>query len=74
MATVAADVMTEVRERVDGLDWSELRATLDDLGHAIGDDRAGEAQSVCLGDDACVVGKPFVGDGELEVSIVFDPE
>ena len=34
MATVAADVMTDVRERVDGLDWSALSATLDDVGHA----------------------------------------
>jgi hypothetical protein len=35
MATVAADVMTDVRERVDGLDWGELDAALDDTGHAI---------------------------------------
>lgn len=35
MATVAAEVMTDVRERVDGLDWSELNAALDDVGHAV---------------------------------------
>jgi uncharacterized protein len=27
--------MTDVRERVDGLDWSELNAALDDVGHAV---------------------------------------
>jgi len=35
MATVAADVITDVRQRVDRLDWSELNARLDDEGHAI---------------------------------------
>jgi hypothetical protein len=35
MATVAADVMTDVRERVDGLDWTDLNARLDEMGHAI---------------------------------------
>ena len=35
MATVAADVNTDVRQRVDRLDWSELNARLDDEGHAI---------------------------------------
>src|ERR1700742_3941965 len=35
MATVAADVMTDVRERVDGLDWTELTARLDETGHAV---------------------------------------
>jgi uncharacterized protein len=35
MATAAADVMTDVRERVDRLDWTELDARLDDVGHAI---------------------------------------
>lgn len=35
MATVAADVMTDVRERVDGLDWTTLTAQLDDAGHAV---------------------------------------
>jgi uncharacterized protein len=35
MATVAADVMTDVRERVDRLDWSELNARLDAVGHAV---------------------------------------
>ena len=34
MATMAADVMTDVCERVNGLDWSALSATLDDVGHA----------------------------------------
>jgi len=35
MATVAADVITDVRQRVDRLDWSELNARLDDEGHAL---------------------------------------
>jgi uncharacterized protein len=35
MAIVAADVMTDVRERVDGLDWTDLNARLDEMGHAI---------------------------------------
>ncbi|HEX3979260.1 MAG TPA: 2OG-Fe(II) oxygenase [Solirubrobacteraceae bacterium] len=35
MATVAADVMTDVRTRVDDLDWHELEAQLDDVGHAV---------------------------------------
>ena len=35
MTTVAADVMTDVRERVDELDWSELNARLDEVGHAV---------------------------------------
>jgi uncharacterized protein len=35
MATTAADVMTDVRERVDRLDWTELDARLDVVGHAI---------------------------------------
>ncbi len=35
MATVAADVMTDVRERVQELDWTELTAALDEVGHAI---------------------------------------
>ena len=35
MATMAADVMTDVRARVDDLDWHELEAQLDDVGHAV---------------------------------------
>ena len=35
MTAVAADVMTDVRARVDDLDWHELEAQLDELGHAI---------------------------------------
>ena len=35
MATVAVDLMTDVRERVDGLDWSALGAQLDEVGHAV---------------------------------------
>ncbi len=35
MATVAADVMTDVRTRVDDLDWHELEAQLDEVGHAV---------------------------------------
>ena len=45
MATVAADVMTDVSERVDQLDWSELNARLDDVGHAV--------TPVLLGEDEC---------------------
>jgi hypothetical protein len=33
--SVAADVMTDVRERVDKLDWEELQAELDERGHAV---------------------------------------
>jgi hypothetical protein len=35
MATVAADVTTDVRERVDGLDWPALNTQLDEVGHAV---------------------------------------
>ena len=35
MATMAGDLMTDVRERVDGLDWSALGAQLDEVGHAV---------------------------------------
>jgi uncharacterized protein len=35
MATVAADVMSNVRERVNALDWDELTAQLDQVGHAV---------------------------------------
>ena len=35
MATMAADVMADVRARVDDLDWHELEAQLDDVGHAV---------------------------------------
>jgi uncharacterized protein len=45
MATVAADVMSDVRERVDELDWTELDAQLDDVGHAV--------TPVLLGEQEC---------------------
>ncbi len=35
MTTIAADVASDVRGRVDGLDWDALDARLDDVGHAI---------------------------------------
>jgi len=35
MATVAANVLTDVRERVDRLDWTALNARLDEVGHAV---------------------------------------
>jgi uncharacterized protein len=35
MTAVAADVMTDVRARVDDLDWRGLEAQLDERGHAI---------------------------------------
>jgi uncharacterized protein len=50
MATVAADVTTDVRERVDGLDWSELHATLDAVGHAITPVLLSEAECAELSD------------------------
>lgn len=33
--TTATDVMSDVRERVDELDWENLGATLDEAGHAV---------------------------------------
>ena len=33
--SIAADVTTDVRQRVDELDWEGLRAQLDELGHAV---------------------------------------
>jgi len=50
MATVAADVITDVRERVDGLDWSEVNATLDDVGHALTPVLLSEAECAGLAD------------------------
>ena len=35
MSATATDIVTDIRERVDALPWSELRASLDDRGHAI---------------------------------------
>ena len=35
MATMSADVTTDVRERVDDLDWERIEAQLDELGHAV---------------------------------------
>ena len=35
MTTIAADVASDVRGRVDALDWDALDAQLDDVGHAI---------------------------------------
>ena len=35
MTTIAADVASEVRDRVDALDWDALDTQLDDVGHAI---------------------------------------
>jgi uncharacterized protein len=35
MSATAPDIATDIRERVDALPWSELRASLDELGHAI---------------------------------------
>src|ERR1700743_121621 len=35
MGIVAADAHTDVRERVDGLDWGALDAQLDAVGHAV---------------------------------------
>ncbi|HEX3975358.1 MAG TPA: 2OG-Fe(II) oxygenase [Solirubrobacteraceae bacterium] len=45
MATVAADLMTDVCQRVDGLDWSALGAQLDEVGHAV--------TPVLLSEDEC---------------------
>jgi len=45
MATAAADLTTDVRERVDQLDWSTLTAQLDEVGHAV--------TPVLLSDDEC---------------------
>ena len=47
MTTAAADVMTDVRTRVDELDWSALDAQLDEVGHAstpvlLTEDKCGE--------------------------------
>src|SRR5437764_6936065 len=33
--TVMGDVSTDIRERVDGLDWNDLRSQLDQSGHAV---------------------------------------
>ena len=35
MSATATDIVTDIRKRVDALRWSELRASLDDRGHAI---------------------------------------
>ncbi|MGZ4294491.1 MAG: 2OG-Fe(II) oxygenase [Solirubrobacteraceae bacterium] len=48
MATMSADVMTDVRERVDDLDWEGLEAQLDELGHAVTPPILGEAECAQL--------------------------
>src|SRR5215475_3380450 len=35
MSATATDIATDIRDRVDALPWSQLRASLDDRGHAI---------------------------------------
>ena len=35
MSATAADIATDIRQRVDALPWSDLRESLDDRGHAI---------------------------------------
>jgi len=61
MATVAADVMTDVRGRVDGLDWSELNAALDDAGHAV--------TPVLLSEDECTELSELFDSGQFRSTI-----
>ena len=61
MATVAADVMTDVRERVDGLDWSRLDAALDDVGHAV--------TPVLLNPDECAELSDLFDSGQFRSTI-----
>ncbi len=61
MATVAADVMTDVRARVDDLNWHELEAQLDDLGHAV--------TPALLGGDECEALAGLFDSGQFRSTI-----
>ena len=56
MATMAADVRTDVRARVTDLDWHGLEAQLDDVGHAV-------TPGLLCADECATLAALFDGDG-----------
>ncbi len=48
--TTIADVTTDIRERVDALDWTAVRAELDEVGHAVTVPVLGEDECDALSD------------------------